>query len=78
MIPSIAKPLQQQIIDKTENLPTITIGNRTGSEELEDYYIPESKEYFFDRNRSAFEPILYYYQSNGIMCLPSYINPGGS
>ena len=37
--------------------------------------MPETKEYFFDRNRSAFEPILYYYQSEGLICLPATVNP---
>ncbi|KAL5267613.1 hypothetical protein ACHWQZ_G004603 [Mnemiopsis leidyi] len=46
-----------------------------GSDEIEDFFIPETKEYFFDRNRSAFEPILYYYQSDGLICLPSNVNP---
>ena len=33
------------------------------------------REYFFDRNRAVFQPILGYYLSNGVMCLPSSINP---
>ena len=47
----------------------------SGSDAIEDFFIPETKEYFFDRNRSAFEPILYYYQSDGLICLPSNVNP---
>ena len=46
-----------------------------GSPERENYYVKSQGEYFFDRNRSTFEPILYYYQSDGIICLPSNINP---
>jgi hypothetical protein len=37
--------------------------------------VEEKKEYFFDRCRSTFETILYYYQSKGIVCLPSSVNP---
>jgi len=46
-----------------------------GSKEIEEYYVKERKEYFFDRCRSTFETILYYYQSPGIVCLPSSVNP---
>jgi hypothetical protein len=48
---------------------------RSGSDEIESYYEPEMKEYFFDRNRAVFQPILGYYLSNGVMCLPNSINP---
>eukprot|EP00116_Pleurobrachia_bachei_P003760 sb/3464022/ len=46
-----------------------------GSPEIEEFYVPELQEYFFDRSRSAFEQIMYYYQSAGIMCLPASVNP---
>ncbi|XP_063683294.1 potassium voltage-gated channel subfamily A member 2-like isoform X2 [Bolinopsis microptera] len=46
-----------------------------GSDEIESYYEAERGEYFFDRNRAVFQPILGYYLSNGVMCLPSHINP---
>ena len=36
----------------------------------EKFYVPEFHEYFFNRNRSAFEAILYYYQSNGRLQRP--------
>lgn len=35
------------------------------------YYDSESNEYFFDRNRSSFEAILFFYQSNGKLVRPS-------
>ncbi|XP_015784681.1 potassium voltage-gated channel subfamily A member 3-like [Tetranychus urticae] len=34
------------------------------------YFDPRRNEYFFDRCRIAFEPILYYYQSNGKLRRP--------
>uniref|UniRef100_T1KBN6 BTB domain-containing protein n=1 Tax=Tetranychus urticae TaxID=32264 RepID=T1KBN6_TETUR len=34
------------------------------------YFDPHRNEYFFDRCRIAFEPILYYYQSNGKLRRP--------
>lgn len=37
------------------------------------YYIPESNEYFFNRNRTAFEAILYFYQSHGRLRRPSEV-----
>eukprot|EP00116_Pleurobrachia_bachei_P011574 sb/3471836/ len=46
-----------------------------GSVELEEFYEPSLDEYFFDRDRSTFPTILGYYQNNGILCLPSYVNP---
>ena len=35
------------------------------------FYVPEFHEYFFNRNRSAFEAILYYYQSRGRLKRPA-------
>ncbi|XP_068673866.1 potassium voltage-gated channel subfamily A member 3-like [Montipora capricornis] len=35
------------------------------------YYDSENNEYFFDRNRSSFEAILFFYQSNGKLVRPS-------
>ncbi|XP_020908073.1 potassium voltage-gated channel subfamily A member 10 [Exaiptasia diaphana] len=37
------------------------------------YYIPEFNEYFFNRNRTAFEAILYYYQSHGKLRRPNEV-----
>jgi len=37
------------------------------------YYSPEFNEYFFNRNRTAFEAILYYYQSHGKLRRPSEV-----
>lgn len=37
------------------------------------YYNPSAQEYFFDRNRSTFETILYFYQSGGRLIKPEHI-----
>ncbi|CAF1563684.1 unnamed protein product, partial [Rotaria sordida] len=37
------------------------------------YYDKTRNEYFFDRNRSCFEAILYYYQSQGRLRRPNYV-----
>lgn len=43
-----------------------------GSEEKRNkFYVPETHEYFFNRNRPAFEAILYYYQSRGRLKRPA-------
>ena len=34
------------------------------------YYDPDFQEYFFDRSRSAFDAILYFYQSGGKLMRP--------
>jgi len=41
-----------------------------GSQRIEEFYNEDIKEYFFDRNRIAFDAILYYYQSGGYLYLP--------
>ncbi|KAL5271891.1 hypothetical protein ACHWQZ_G000176 [Mnemiopsis leidyi] len=41
-----------------------------GSERISQFYNEDIKEYFFDRNRIAFDAILYYYQSGGYLYLP--------
>ena len=39
----------------------------------EQYFDKQHREYFFDRNRKAFDAILFYYQSNGRICKPENI-----
>ena len=48
--------------------PNTLLGN---AEKRSEFYVPESHEYFFNRNRSAFEAILYYYQSRGRLKRPT-------
>lgn len=47
--------------------PHTLLGN---AEKRNKFYVPEFHEYFFNRNRSAFEAILYYYQSRGRLKRP--------
>lgn len=39
------------------------------------FYNPKRQEYFFDRHRSAFDAILYYYQSGGNLIRPEHVPP---
>lgn len=48
--------------------PHTLLGNE---EKRSKFYVPEFHEYFFNRNRSAFEAILYYYQSRGRLKRPA-------
>ncbi|XP_058941984.1 potassium voltage-gated channel subfamily A member 2-like [Pocillopora verrucosa] len=50
--------------------PDTLLGNE---EKRSKFYVPEFKEYFFNRNRSAFEAILYYYQSSGRLRRPAEV-----
>jgi len=45
-----------------------------GSSDREKHYNSSTKEYFFDRHRESFETILYFYQSDGLLCLPATLN----
>ena len=47
--------------------PDTLLGNL---EKLLPYYNPETDEFFFDRHRKAFNGILYFYQSNGVLERP--------
>lgn len=47
--------------------PDTLLGN---AEKRNRYYDPLRNEYFFDRNRTSFDAILYYYQSNGKLRRP--------
>lgn len=38
-----------------------------------EYYNPLSKEYFFDRDKSVFDSILFFYQSCGILSCPEHV-----
>ena len=53
-----------------EVYPNTLLGNR---KRRQYYYDEKHKEYFFDRNRASFAAILYYYQSNGRLRRPSYV-----
>ncbi|CAF4973244.1 unnamed protein product, partial [Rotaria sp. Silwood1] len=50
--------------------PNTLLGNR---KRRKFYYDKTHNEYFFDRNRSCFEAILYYYQSHGRLRRPNYV-----
>ncbi|KAL1285070.1 Potassium voltage-gated channel protein [Trichinella pseudospiralis] len=50
--------------------PETLLGN---VEKRRPYYNSELREYFFDRHRSSFEAILYFYQSGGHLKRPDYI-----
>lgn len=39
------------------------------------FYNAKRQEYFFDRHRSAFDAILYYYQSGGTLIRPEHVPP---
>lgn len=39
------------------------------------FYNTKRQEYFFDRHRSAFDAILYYYQSGGTLIRPEHVPP---
>ncbi|CAF3829461.1 unnamed protein product [Rotaria sp. Silwood1] len=53
-----------------ELYPDTLLGNR---KRRKLYYDKTRNEYFFDRNRSCFEAILYYYQSHGRLRRPNYV-----
>ena len=50
--------------------PNTLLGDRIKREQ---YYIRSRDSYFFDRNRHAFEAILFYYQSGGVLIRPRNI-----
>lgn len=50
-----------------DQFPNTLLGS---TEKRQFYYDPSKDEYFFERHRSSFTAILYYYQSNGILERP--------
>ena len=46
-----------------------------GSSQREFYYDIIKKEYFFERHRDSFDTIIYFYQSGGLINIPSWLNP---
>lgn len=57
----------QTFVDTLDRFPTTLLGNLLKREQ---FYDDVEDEYFFDRDRSAFNAILYYYQSNGQLYCP--------
>ena len=54
-----------------ERFPNTLLGN---AEKRQRYFNKEKGEYYFDRNRSAFNGILYYYQSGGSLETPRNVS----
>ena len=50
--------------------PHTVLGN---ADRLLEYYDDDEEEYFFDRNRPAFDAILYYFQSGGKLIRPTNV-----
>ena len=50
-----------------KRFPDTLLGNRT---KRNHYFCPKSQQYFFDRSRVFFDAILFFYQSNGLLCCP--------
>ena len=57
----------QTYVETLDRFPRTLLGD---SSRREKYYDSAENEYFFDRDRSAFNAILYYYQSNGHLYCP--------
>ena len=53
--------------ETVERFPTTLLGNHN---KLSQFYCAESEQYYFNRNRFAFESILYFYQSVGKLIRP--------
>eukprot|EP00794_Sanderia_malayensis_P012865 gene12865-14190_t len=57
----------QTYLETLERFPKTLLGD---VERREQYYEPEEREYFFDRDRNAFAAIIYFYQSEGQLYCP--------
>lgn len=57
----------QTYVETLDRFPDTLLGN---FHKREQFYDDVEDEYFFDRDRSAFNAILYYYQSNGQLYCP--------
>lgn len=57
--------------DTVERFPTTLLGDFS---KLQPHFCFETNQYYFDRNRFAFEAILYFFQSNGRLIRPPEIS----
>jgi hypothetical protein len=60
----------QTYLSTLELYPDTLLGNEN---KRNDYWDPNTEEYFFDRHRACFEAILYYYQSHGRLRRPDFV-----
>ncbi|CAF3564979.1 unnamed protein product [Rotaria sp. Silwood1] len=60
----------QTYLSTLENYPNTLLGNK---QKRMYYWDEQENELFFDRHRTCFEAILYYYQSNGCLRRPDYV-----
>lgn len=57
--------------DTLEKFPDTLLGS---PDKREQFYDKENQEYYFDRDKTAFDCILFFYQSNGIISKPDDIS----
>lgn len=67
---NISGKMYETLYSTLARFPNTLLGS---SAKRKKYFDQERQEYFFNRNRNAFDSILFYYQSNGLLTRPSNI-----
>lgn len=67
---NISGMIFETYLSTLENFPKTLLGC---ADKRQNYYSQEKDEYFFNRNRKAFDAILYYYQSKGKLKRPENV-----
>lgn len=60
----------ETLLSTLQRFPDTLLGDK---KRLDQYYVKSREFYFFDRSRQAFEAILYFYQTGGILLRPPNI-----
>ncbi|XP_022777619.1 potassium voltage-gated channel subfamily A member 1-like [Stylophora pistillata] len=67
---NISGKVYETLYSTLAKFPNTLLGNPSKREQ---YFDQTRQEYFFNRNRNAFDAILFYYQSNGLLTRPNNV-----
>lgn len=67
---NISGKIYETLYSTLARFPDTLLGNPSKRSK---YFDQERQEYFFNRNRNAFDAILFYYQSNGLLTRPNNV-----
>ncbi|XP_020603500.1 potassium voltage-gated channel subfamily A member 1-like [Orbicella faveolata] len=67
---NISGKMYETLYSTLARFPNTLLGNPAKRKK---YFDNERQEYFFNRNRNAFDAILFYYQSNGLLTRPNNV-----
>ena len=67
---NVSGMLYETMLSTLKRFPDTLLGNKYRRQK---YFVPAKDAFFFDRHRTCFEAILYFYQSDGVLTRPLHV-----